>query len=54
MTEREKHQAIQTFNSICQISANTGITAARHGDTDWLTDLTERALATIHNHKETK
>lgn len=34
MTEREKHQAIQTFNLICQACANTGITAARKGDTE--------------------
>lgn len=34
MTEHEKHQAIQTFNLICQTSANTGITAARKGDTE--------------------
>lgn len=34
MTEHEKRQAIQTFNLICQTSANTGITAARKGDTE--------------------
>lgn len=34
MTERERHEAIQAFSLICQACANTGITAARHGDTD--------------------
>lgn len=34
MTEREKREIIRTFSLICQTSANTGITAARHGDTD--------------------
>ena len=34
MTERERHEAIQAFSLICQTSVNTGITAARHGDTE--------------------
>lgn len=34
MTERERHEAIQAFSLICQTSANTGITAARKGDTE--------------------
>ena len=34
MTEREKRETIRTFSLICQACANTGITAARHGDTD--------------------
>lgn len=34
MTERERHEAIQAFSLICQASANTGITAARHGDAE--------------------
>lgn len=34
MTERERHEAIQAFSLICQTCANTGITAARHGDTE--------------------
>lgn len=34
MTEREKRETIRTFSLICQTSANTGITAARHGDTE--------------------
>ncbi len=34
MTEREKRETIRTFSLICQTSANTGITAARKGDTE--------------------
>ena len=34
MTERERHEAIQAFSLICQTCANTGITAARKGDTE--------------------
>lgn len=34
MTEREKRETIRTFSLICQTCANTGITAARHGDTE--------------------
>ncbi|KFI70397.1 hypothetical protein [Bifidobacterium merycicum] len=34
MTEREKRETLRTFSLICQTSANTGITAARKGDTE--------------------
>lgn len=34
MTEREKRETIRTFSLICQACANTGITAARKGDTE--------------------
>ena len=34
MTERERHEAIQAFSLLCQTCANTGITAARKGDTE--------------------
>lgn len=44
MTERERHEAIQAFSLICQTSANTGITAARHGDTDTVIHTAERII----------
>lgn len=49
MTEHEKHQAIQTFNLICQTSANTGITAATRGDPETTTRTAEQI---IHHARE--
>ena len=49
MTEHEKHQAIQTFNLICQACANTGITAARKGDPE---TTTRTAQQIIHHARE--
>lgn len=49
MTERERHEAIQAFSLICQTSANTGITAARKGDTE---TTTRTAQQIIHHARE--
>lgn len=49
MTERERHEAIQAFSLICQTSANTGITAARKGDTETTTRTAEQI---IHHARE--
>lgn len=47
MTERERHEAIQAFSLICQTSANTGITAARHGDTETAIHDAQRIITLI-------